>query len=56
MAFAPPKPMLWPALLVGLVGLIWLASDTGWVKIDLPLGPFSVLIIALALTLYAYGK
>lgn len=56
MAIKHPKPLLWPALVVGLVGLLWLAAEMGWAPINLPLGPMSVLIIALALMLYAYEK
>jgi hypothetical protein len=56
MANRSSQPLLWPALLVGLTGLLWLASDLKWVPIDLPLGPLSVLIIALALILYAYDQ
>jgi len=56
MAMKSAKPLLWPALLVGLVGLLWLAAEVKWVPIDLPLGPLSVLVISLALMLYAYEK
>ena len=56
MALKPSKPLLWPAVLVGLTGLLWLSAEMKWLPIDLPLGPLSVLVISLALMLYAYEK
>ena len=49
-------PMLWPALLVGLFGLLWLAQEIKWLQTDLPLGPVAIIITALALVRYAYDK
>ncbi len=49
-------PLLWPALLTGFFGLLWLAQEMGWLPTNLPLGPMSVLIAALAMVRYAYEK
>lgn len=45
---------LWPAFIVGGVGLLWLAQESKWLATNLPLGPLSVLIVALALVYYFY--
>ncbi len=50
----PGPPLLWPALLVGLFGLLWLAQEIKWLPSSLPLGPVCVLVTALALVRYAY--
>lgn len=50
------RPLLWPALLAGFFGLLWLAQEMGWLPTRLPLGPLSVLIAALAMVRYAYEK
>ena len=50
------RPLLWPALLLGFFGLAWLAQDIGWLPTNLPLGPLSVIIAALAMVRYAYEK
>ncbi|VVB57736.1 Uncharacterised protein [uncultured archaeon] len=55
MAAAQSKPHLLPAMLAGLVGLLWLAQDMGWLASGLPLGPISILVMALALIRYAYN-
>ena len=55
MANTQPKPLLLPSLIVGLVGLLWLAPEMGWLPTRLPLGPLSVLVAALALMRYAYN-
>lgn len=50
------SPLLWPALLLGFFGLLWLAQDIEWLPTNLPLGPLSAIIAALALVRYAYEK
>lgn len=55
MADAKDRPVLVAAALaVGLAGLLWLGQESGWLSVDLPLGPLSVLLAGLALLLYAY--
>lgn len=39
----------WPALLCGLLALVWLAQEMKWLNATLPLGPLSLLAAALAM-------
>lgn len=48
-----PSVPIWPALLIALVGLVWLGQSMQWIGSSLPLGPLGMLLTALALVFYA---
>ncbi|MFA5108413.1 MAG: hypothetical protein WC492_02690 [Candidatus Micrarchaeia archaeon] len=46
------RKLLWPAVIVALLSLLWLAAEMKWINSDLPLGPFALLAVSLALIIY----
>ncbi|PIT85053.1 hypothetical protein COU37_00870 [Candidatus Micrarchaeota archaeon CG10_big_fil_rev_8_21_14_0_10_45_29] len=55
LAFQKPK-LIWPALLVGLLSLLWLAQELEVIKSDIPAGPLALFCAALALLIYEFRK
>jgi len=55
LAFQKPK-LLWPAFLVGLLSLVWLAQELSIIESDIPAGPLALFCAALALLIYEMKK
>lgn len=50
------KRLVWPALLVAILALVWLAQDMKLVQLAFSAGPLAVLAAALAMLIYEYGS
>ncbi|MFH1306066.1 MAG: hypothetical protein ABIH83_00210 [Candidatus Micrarchaeota archaeon] len=48
--------MVWPYLLVIILGLLWLAQEARWIDANIPLGPVALLAVALVLISNEYRK
>jgi len=48
------KVLIWPAVIVCLISLVWLAAQTNILNTTLPIGPIGLFAAALALLIYEY--
>ncbi len=48
------KRLIWPALVVGLFSIIWMASDFGYVQLSFNIGPLAILAVAIVLLINEY--
>lgn len=48
--------LIWPALLVALLSLLWLAQELSLLQCDISLGPFVAIAAALALLINEYRR
>jgi hypothetical protein len=43
------KKIIWPALIILVMGALWLMQETGNILSNIPIGPFAIICIGLAL-------
>jgi hypothetical protein len=48
------KRLVWPAFVVGLFSIIWMASDFGYVQLSFNVGPFAIFAVAIVLLINEY--
>jgi len=48
------KKLIWPAVVIGLISLVWLVAQLKLLNTDIPIGPIGLAAVALTFLIYEY--